>query len=793
MTTDQDFQFNKANKENISSSIDIKRIAFQALRYWYVVVLSLGVALVIAFYQNRYAERIYPVTASIIILEKEETSGAELLYKNAIVDQYRNYLNEPYILKSYPLIQRVIEELNFTVSFYTEGYILTTEAYNYLPITAKITKRSFPAAYSIKLLDENSYSLEIPASENSTVEKFTIGDTITFHGNRLMVEKVPGRQMKDVFNVPYLMVINDPFGVASQYVGKLSASWAEEGAGIINLNVNGPIPEKEIDFINGLVKNYQQYDLEKKNETADRTVKFIRKQLVKMTDSLKIFEGQLQQFKKDNRTSGHLDGEAQRMFAKVEGLELQRAEVQMKSNYYDYLRKSILESKNLDEIILPTSFGVVDPLMTGFVSEIANLQLELKIYYSKAKEISPAITGKVKRLEELKNDVLKSTETLRATDKIRLDFLNKQIADVEKQIGFLPLAERQLISIQRNYSLLENLYVFLMQKMSEAEISKASSTSDIVSVNPPMLAGGAITPKISQNYLFATILGLGLPILAFVLIELFNTRIQSKEDIDKITSIPFIGGIGHKKSLNNLEVLNSPKSSIAESFRALRSNLNYFIDQKTKATFLISSSISGEGKTFTSINLASIFALTGKKTLIVGADMRKPKIYQDLQLNNDRGLSTYLSGLDSFDGVVQKTSVNDLLDMVSGGPVPPNPSELLLSPRMTQFIDEARAKYDFIIIDTPPMAIVTDAFVLAPFADHMLFLVRQNYTPKMLIKNVNDFYVSGKLKNISIVLNDIYKSGPGYGYGGYGYDYYSYGYGYGNKKGKDGYGYYSES
>ena len=171
--------------------------------------------------------------------------------------------------------------------------------------------------------------------------------------------------------------------------------------------------------------------------------------------------------------------------------------------------------------------------------------------------------------------------------------------------------------------------------------------------------------------------------------------------------------------------------------------------------------------------------------------MRKPKIYQDLHLSNERGLSTYLSGMDTFDQVIQKTS-NEFLDLASGGPVPPNPSELLLNPRMESFITEARTRYDVVIIDTPPMAIVTDAFVLAAFADHTLFIVRQNYTPKSLIKTANEFYVSGKLKKMSIVLNDIYKSGPGYGYG-YGYDYYySYGFGkgYGNKK--NGYGYYTE-
>jgi capsular exopolysaccharide synthesis family protein len=269
---------------------------------------------------------------------------------------------------------------------------------------------------------------------------------------------------------------------------------------------------------------------------------------------------------------------------------------------------------------------------------------------------------------------------------------------------------------------------------------------------------------------------------------MFDNRVQSKEDIEKMTSIPFIGGVGHKKADSNLAVFNEPKSALAESFRALRSNLNYFISHKDKGIFLITSSVSGEGKTFTSINLASVLSMSGRKTLIVGADMRKPKIFTDFNLSNDVGLSTYLSGLSEIDQVVQKTAF-DNLEFISGGPVPPNPSELLLSSRMDEFVSAIRTRYDFVIIDTPPMAVVTDAFVMAPHADHILFLVRQNYTPKELLKTTEDYYAAGKLKNISIVLNDIYRSGPGYGYG-YSYGYGGYGYYYGGDRNKNGFGYY---
>lgn len=794
MINEQGLKIDTTDSVAGGSTIDWKRIGYQGLRYWYLIALSLSISLATAFYNNRYTLRIYPVVGSIIIREREETTGAELLYKNALIDQYRNYLNEPYIIRSYPLVESVVKELNMDVVVSQEGYVRTSELYHVLPVIPRLIRGSSPVnpgKFTFSMVDDNTVRIQKAGSAPTKPQDFQIGSPVLIDNNQLIFDRVEGIPLKGFQNHTYLMSVRLASQVAAEYVGKLDISWAEEGAGVINIKLVGPIPQKNIDFINGLVSNYQRLDLEKKNQTANKTVEFIKGQLVKIADSLRLFEGQLQRFKKDNKTSGDLDMEAQRAIINIEGLGQQRAELMMKEQYYVYLDHYIRESKRLDQVVLPSSLGVSDPVIGSLLGKIIDLQLELKLYLDMEKVTNPLITNKLNRLEGLKNEILESIQSLRATDKIKLGFLNRQIDLIEKQISYLPLAERELVSIKRNYSLLENLYVFLMQKMSEAEISKASSASDILLVNPPVLSGGSITPKISQNYSIAIVLGLGIPLLVLLLVEIFNTKVQSKEDIDRTTAIPFIGGIGHKKAVNNSEVLSSPKSAIAESFRALRSNLNYFINTKNRPVFLISSSISGEGKTFTSINLASIFALSGKRTLIVGADMRKPKIYQDLHLSNEHGLSTYLSGMDDFDRVIQHTS-NEFLDLASGGPVPPNPSELLLNSRMEAFIMEARRRYDFVIIDTPPMAIVTDAFVLAAFADHTLFIVRQNYTPKSLIKTANEFYVSGKLKNMSIVLNDIYKSGPGYGYG-YGYDYYySYGFGKGYGAKKNGYGYYTE-
>jgi capsular exopolysaccharide synthesis family protein len=768
-------------------SIDVKRIVYQALRYWYFILLSLLLCLTFAYLKNRYAVRVYPITASIIIKETEETGGAELLYKNSLIDPYRNYLNELYIIKSYPLIQNVLEDLNFGVSFYREGNFLTTEAYGGLPFSAKvIDSHEFSyVRFQFVPLNEKQFQLFSIDSDNTKSndrQTFSFGNVITYRGLDILftTKNIPDSYL----NQPYIFLYQSPKSIVGSFVGKLSASWAEEGAGIVELAISGPNPQKEIDFLNGLISRYQKYDLDKKNEIATRTIEFINGQLEELSDSLYHVESILEQFKNANLFT-NAEEEAQRLYEKLEGLDLQKTEFLIHSNYYDYLTEYIQKSNNLDLVIAPSSVGIEDGILTALISTMVNLQLELKLFGGKGKIENPLFSDKELKLDEIKKDILEAVKNIHNTKKIRHEFLLKQINLTESQLNRLPSSQRKFISIKRNYSLLDNLYTFLLQKKSEASISRASSVADIAVVNPPMLSGGAISPNTSRNYMLAGFLGLFLPFSVLIILEFLNTKVQSREDVERIVKMPFIGGVGHRKEDDRLVVIDSPKSAIAESFRALRSNLNYFLARVEKPIVVVSSSISGEGKTFTTINLASVVAMSGKKTIIIGADLRKPRIFSDFNLSNEAGLSTYLAGLSDFNAIVQTTRQENLF-VVSGGPVPPNPAELLMSTRMLQFIEEAKEQFDYIIIDTPPLAIVADALALTSIADHTIFIVRQNYTPKLVLHSVKDSYESKRIGNISLLLNDIYKSGPGYGYG------YDYGYGYGAYSNKNGYGYYTE-
>jgi capsular exopolysaccharide synthesis family protein len=782
--------------------INFKRVAANVLRFWYLILLCLALAFTIAYLVNRYSASIYPVTASILIKENEENIGAKFLYDNELLNPYRNFYNEIYIMKSYPLLQEVMENLGFDVSIFREGEIKTTEYYDPdFPVAFHILpggKRPYGKSFYFTVKDSNSFSLEYMVDQNQEGKQFSalhFNDSIAINGFKIFVAtKGDPLEIKDK---TFIVQFNDPLSLAKSYSARLTAQWAQVGASVVNLEINGQVPQKEIDFLNKFIERYQFYDVEKKNKVATMAMKFLDEQLVTIGDSLNLHEDQVGGFKRKNIIT-NINEETNRLYQQMQEYESQKFQYRLVENYYGYIGK-LLESEDYDGIFTPSSVGIADDVVATMINELIDTQIQINLYKgtgAERAEENPRLKGAHIRLEQLKSDIIKTINNSRKTQKINVEFINDQIKIVQQQLSKLPHTERELITIQRNYSLKENLYVILLQKRTEAGLSKASTTSDIVVVNPPM-AKAAISPKIMQNFMVAGVGGFLLPIMVLIILEALNNRIQSKEDIDKSTQVPVIGGIGHNLESDPLVVYNKPRSAMAESFRALRSNLNYFTGNKEQQVFLVTSSIPGEGKSFTTLNLAAVFALAGKRTLIIGADLRKPKLFEELQVHNDKGLSQLLSGMLGVDEIIQNTAVPNL-SLISGGPMPPNPSELLLKPILGDLLNDLKQRYDFIIIDTPPLGLVTDAFVLSRYADHMLFVVRQSYTPKAALYTLDEYYVSGKLNNLSILFNDLRKTGLGYGYGykygyGYGYGYgYAYGYGFGKKKSKNGSDYYAD-
>lgn len=766
-------------------NINPARVLERIIRYWYIIALTLSISLVAAYLVNRYTTRIYPVSASIIIRESDENIGAKFLYSNSLINPYRNYYNEFFIMRSYPLMQQVVEDLKLDVSYHVKGEIKSTEWYMPdFPVRVKPAKGNalpYGQSFNYTPISENEFTLESGKEDEDTStnsRQYKYNDTITVNGRRIVFQKTGSFNGRWI-GMDFILTFNDPYSLAQYYSRALQLNWAESGAAVVNLYLQGPVPHKEKDFLSKFIEYYQHYDVDKKTTIATKSIEFLDRQVKTISDSLRYYEDKIARLTLNSQNG--VERGLERMTSLGTTLDEQELQTRLQDRYYSYLEEYMNSGSDFDQVLLPSSLGVSDPVLGGLVTKLVDLQFEIRILKeSMDNNANPLVQESKERIEQYKRDIAEGVRSAREIMKINRNLLRERMKELESGLTTQPEPNKALSNTMRNYKLNEGLYTFLIQKRAEAAISQASTTSDIIIVNNPS-SGGPITPIPMKNYTFALAIGLLLPIMIFILMEFFNNKVQSKEDIEAISTVPVIGTIGHNTATSNLAAMEKPKSYLAESFRALRSNLNYFTEGKDKKIILVTSSISGEGKSFTSINLATVIAFTGKRVVLIGGDMRKSEITKDFEVSNRTGLSMYLSSRAEVDEIIHKTKIENL-DFISPGPTPPNPAELYLSKRVSELFAKLLETYDYVIVDSPPVGLVSDALSLIPLVDHVLFVTRQGYTPLTAITQMQYMVDQGKLDHVSILLNDITRMGMGYGYKyGYGYDY-GYGYRYGHNR-----------
>ncbi|MBS0001165.1 MAG: polysaccharide biosynthesis tyrosine autokinase, partial [Cyclobacteriaceae bacterium] len=564
--------------------------------------------------------------------------------------------------------------------------------------------------------------------------------------------------------------------LANTFRGKLNINWEQEGSAILNLSMQGPLPQKDLDFMKTYIQVVIDKGLEEKNQRATNTIHFIDEQMYQLSDSLSRFSSDIDNFKIENRqiTQG-----GSFVFEQLSEMESRQAEIELSNRYYDYLENYIKQDRE-EGIFAPNLIGLNAPLLDELVNQYIEIKMQGKLLKNESNQENPLINRENERRERVELNIFESLNNLREFNKQRSaevkDKMNFYYGSIE---GFLK-DNRELDRMNTIYGLNRELYNLLLQRKTEASISRASTTSDYQIVEEPSYSRIPISPDTKKNYLYAVLIGLGFPIGLIFLGDALNNKIVTRDDLAKHTTIPLIGNIGHSDQKTNMVVKEAPQSQIAETFRHIRANLKYFIDEKARI-FLVTSSFGSEGKTFCSINLAWIYALSGKRTLLLGADMRKPTMTRYLDLSSKLpGLSNYLVGFSTYEEVLTPTGNEDLF-VITGGDVPPNPSELLSHPKMVDLLQKVSREFEIVIIDTPPIGVVADAMELLKYTDFNLLVVRQGKTIKSSLDHVSEMYASGKIRNFGILFNDInfkrysyaYGYGNNYGYGyGYGYGYY---------------------
>ena len=781
---------NHTNQEEDSFQ-SIQKFIAMILRKWYWLLLSVAVALLVAWYITRNSEPVYRVSASILVRDPEQFSNSigDLIYGEKFMNTGSSIENEVFLIRRFSLIRSTLEELGYETMVFEEES----------PVRIRIDSASTHIPHGLGLtLDIKSPEKYTLASEEEEVDEiiqgkeFKFGETVNLDGFKFVVlldrqgfvnylRNQKAKQKKDEPEESEREIyfqVNDLDKLADHYISAIQAEPLDEKATIFQLSVESTWPAKDIKFLNALTRKYLESDHEEKISVATQTMDFLDEQLTFISDSLNRIESQRERFKMENTID--LSKEGSQLYENIQELEKSKSEIQMRQKYLSYLEKYLKSNKDTEGITVPSTLGITDPVLNSLVEELVKQQIELR----KAKSTprgpqNPTVVRKKELIEDLKGNILETVDNLQSGERIAERDLDRRIGGYTANLQSLPAAERKYIDIERKYNLSETLYLFLMEKRTESGIAKASTAPDFKIVDEARVQNGGrpVAPKPMMNYATAVLLGLLIPVAFIYISDKLNNKLYTQEDLLGLTSIPLLGMVGKNKFPEDV-IINHPQSAVAESFRSIRSSLRYMADYKpANKTFMLSSAISGEGKTFCAKNLAYIFSISGKNTVYINTDLRKINSYKQFGLEKNTGLSDYLINIVPQEAIVHRTDFSNLY-IVPAGDMPPNPSELLMSERFRDLMAYLKENFHYIIMDAPPRGILSDGMELVKYADVEIFVIRQGYTERQHVVNLDRMYhrEKGKFPPAGIIFNDVDFDKLEYGFkqkSAYGYNYFS--------------------
>ena len=742
---------------------------FTFMHYWYLFVIALAIALGMAMLKNRRWIPTYYSQGTIVIKESSPygNSASSSLMQGFSVDAgYKNVNNQMIMLGSYDLMSRVVDSLPFlNVEYITQGRFKTRQLYRNTPIVIEYT-RLHPRAYEMMFLitSNEDGTMHISSSDESMPLELDVHFGEPVSCPLFDIKVWPTEMLTSSTRVFFRFRTHE--SLVTEFMGRLQLSFVRDGSTVLALS---------------LVDIYLLQNLEQKNKVAENSIRFINEQLENLQASLQVSEGAITDFRQENKFVD-VNSYAGQLMGRISEYEQQAMELRLRETYFDYLIKYIHDNIEKDAVIAPTTMGVKEPVLVGLVQQLNDLRIkrgeltQKNVYYAKY----------TKDIENVKLALEEVVTSMRASLEIEKTDLNNRYKDVEKSIRQLPEKELQMVAIERNYRIDENYYTFFRQKRAEAEIQKASNTPDNSVMDRARTTAVMNANAKSKTTTIYLVIGLLIPFFLIIISELLNNKIRSPKDVVKLRKFRLIGTLRHAKNQNPTLVRASPRSSYAEMLRSIRTRMEFVLKRKEKMVISISSTESGDGKTFLATNLAALYGLTGKKTLLVDLDLRKPNIHTKLGLENGVGLSNYLVGeCELNDAMVKDTPFG--FDLLRAGTIPPNPGELIHSDKLTQMMSDLREQYDFVVIDTSPIGLVPDAYAVIEQCDLCLYVIRCMETNKSFCKQTLEQMkeVIDNPEKVQIVLSDIptegrhsYGSGYGYGYGGYGgYGYGHYGYG----------------
>jgi tyrosine-protein kinase Etk/Wzc len=776
---------------NLQEENDFKKIAELISRNYKLFIAGIIVALGLAYLVNRFSIPVYKISSSVLIKEDKNQSGssdANNYLNSSLFRMNQTFQNELWMLKSSPVIEQTVKNLDLSVSYFRKKGFQYPDAYKNAPfhiVFGRNHVQPINVRFYISFMNNEYFELRAESGKTSfynfekneiTYKKDSwsflknakVGELIETSDLAFTVELDSNKKLDE--KVSYGFEFNDIPSLVTGFKNEFQFNIVDKLSTVVEISLKNGSLIKGIDLVNELMRVSSIQNLDRKNHLATITIDYIEKQLNEISDSLNQTENNLQSFRSSNQLL-NITEQSNIISVQYTDLQNQLAALVARKKYYDYVSDYLSKNDNFSNIIVPASIGIPDPLLNSLMSELIAAQAQRSNLINSNQEKNPLVQKLGIQIENIKKTISENISAAGRTTGISIDEMNKRIKKTENEISRLPATQRQLGNIERKYRLNDAIYNYMLEKRAEAKITKASNLPDDIIIEPAKMVGfGQVSPNKKLNYLIALFLGLAVPFGYLMIRSALNNKVETQDDIERLTDVPVLGKILHNKHKTSNVMFEFPKSNIAESYRALRTNLDFYVRGGQKKVIMVTSSMEGEGKSFIAQNIAMSYAQLGRRTILIDFDMRKRKILFESQAEPKNGLSSYLINNANLEDIIIK-SPHENLDYILAGVVPPNPTELMSLDKTEKLITKLKNDYDYIVMDTTPLAQVTDAYLLINHAEVKVMVARYNYTIKKVFSLVMRDLKQKNIDHVCIVLND----------NRYNRDQYGYGYGYNNK------------
>ena len=786
--------------------INIQEILFRYLIHWPWFVVSVIVCVALAWGYLRLTTPVYNISATVLIKDEKKGGGAnmsselEKMGLNGFVSSSSNIENEIEVLKSRTLAREVVSSLGLFVTYMDEDKFPNKELYRTSPVLVSLTPQEadrLPQTMEIEMLLQPAGAMDVQVKVGKKeyrkhLEKLpavfpTDEGTVAFFANNDTLSSLRPESVTTERHIT--AYINRPFAVAKGYAGSLLITPTSKATSVVTVSLKNSNTQRGKDYIDKLLEMYNINANNDKNEVAQRTGEFIDERIDIISKELGSTERDLENFK---RSAGITDltSEAQIALTGNAEYEKKRVENQTQINLVMDLKK-YLQGSGYE--VLPANVGLQDAGVAGAIDRYNEMVAERKRLLRTSTESNPAIVNLTTSIRAMRSNIQTTLDaTLKGLEITKADLI-REASRYSRRISDAPTQERQFVSIARQQEIKSGLYLMLLQKREENAIVLAAIANNAKIIDEAQADSTPISPKRMTIYLAALVFGIGIPVGVIYLIGLTKFKIEGRADVEKLTSLPVVGDIPlADEKTGAIAVFENQNNLMSETFRNVRTNLQFMLENG-KNVILVTSTISGEGKSFISANLAISLSLLGKKVVIVGLDIRKPGLNKVFNIpKKEHGITQFLTNpATNLMGLVQPSDTNKNLYILPGGTVPPNPTELLARDGLEKAVETLKKNFDYVILDTAPVGMVTDTLLIGRVADLSVYVCRADYTRKAEFTLINELAENSKLPNLCIAINglDLQKKKYGYyyGYGKYGkyYGYgkrYGYGYGYGERK-----------